>query len=331
MKKRIISLMALTLALALLLSGCGLGKAQAWQASYDLGNRYLSQGNYEAAILAFTAAIEIDPRRVEAYVSRAGAYTAVGDYSAARADYEQAAALAPENEAVQAGLAELDALESAAPQSTPTPTAAPTATPEPAPTQESAIGLADPELPLVYDAYYETAESEAYGTLRYRLPYINLTGADAVNQDIRQRYYSSAQTMLGQNSSIGETAPPSSIDYIWVQSGNLLSLLIESNLVMNSGRFFTAYNLDVTTGRQLGNAEFLAALGVDTETFYTGVREVLESEADWSAPEDLEWTLAEDNIRSVQPYLDEAGNLCFTATVYYSIGIGQWQYSYIWR
>lgn len=45
-----------------------------WQEQYDLGIRYLSEGNYEEAIIAFTAAIEIDPKRAEAYVGRGNAY-----------------------------------------------------------------------------------------------------------------------------------------------------------------------------------------------------------------------------------------------------------------
>lgn len=42
-----------------------------WQAQYDLGVRYLSEGNYEEAILAFEAAIEIDPRNADAYLKLA--------------------------------------------------------------------------------------------------------------------------------------------------------------------------------------------------------------------------------------------------------------------
>ena len=42
-----------------------------WQEQYDLGLRFLSEGDYEAAILAFTAAIEIDPMQAEAYIGLA--------------------------------------------------------------------------------------------------------------------------------------------------------------------------------------------------------------------------------------------------------------------
>lgn len=50
-----------------------------WQEQYDLGVHYLSDGNYEEAIIAFTAAIEIDPKREEAYVGLADVYYATGD------------------------------------------------------------------------------------------------------------------------------------------------------------------------------------------------------------------------------------------------------------
>ena len=48
-------------------------EAPDWQAQYDLGVRYLSEGNYEEAILAFEAAIEIDPRNADAYLKLAQA------------------------------------------------------------------------------------------------------------------------------------------------------------------------------------------------------------------------------------------------------------------
>ena len=61
------------LALLVLLSACGespTASAEKWQEQYDLGVRYLEEGNYEEAIIAFSAAIEIDPKRAEAYVGR---------------------------------------------------------------------------------------------------------------------------------------------------------------------------------------------------------------------------------------------------------------------
>lgn len=63
-----------------------------WQEQYDLGVRYLSEGNYEEAILKFSAAIEIDPKQIPAYIGRAEAYVSSGateeNCRKALADYE---------------------------------------------------------------------------------------------------------------------------------------------------------------------------------------------------------------------------------------------------
>ncbi len=51
----------------------------------DLGQKYLSEMNYEEAVVAFNQAIEIDPRSVDAYLGLADAYIGLGDEEAALA------------------------------------------------------------------------------------------------------------------------------------------------------------------------------------------------------------------------------------------------------
>lgn len=63
----------------LLLSACA-KNTPIWQEQYELGVRYLSEGNYEEAIIAFTAIIEIDPKQAPAYVSLADAYLGIEDF-----------------------------------------------------------------------------------------------------------------------------------------------------------------------------------------------------------------------------------------------------------
>ena len=77
----------LRILLVLSLVACG-GKG-AWQEQYDLGMRYLNEGNYEEAVIAFTAAIEIDAKRPEAYLGAAEAYIAADDIDAAIAILEK--------------------------------------------------------------------------------------------------------------------------------------------------------------------------------------------------------------------------------------------------
>lgn len=70
----------LTFIMLLCISSCGKQELTTWQEQYDLGVRYLSEGNYEEAIIAFTAAIEIDPKQVDCYLKCADAYIGLEDY-----------------------------------------------------------------------------------------------------------------------------------------------------------------------------------------------------------------------------------------------------------
>lgn len=83
----------LALIITMTLTSCA-STEERWQEQYDLGIRYLAEGNYEEAIIAFTAAIEIDPNQALAYVGRGDAYIGFGEteenLAVAQADYEQA-------------------------------------------------------------------------------------------------------------------------------------------------------------------------------------------------------------------------------------------------
>lgn len=62
----------------LFLCACG-GVSVKWQEQYDLGMKYLLEEDYEEAVLAFTAAIEIEPRLPEAYIGRGDAYVGLSN------------------------------------------------------------------------------------------------------------------------------------------------------------------------------------------------------------------------------------------------------------
>ena len=67
----------LVLTVLFLLTGCQ--KKMTAQDYFDLGEKYLTEANYEEAIVAFTKAIELEPREIGAYEKLAGAYTAQGN------------------------------------------------------------------------------------------------------------------------------------------------------------------------------------------------------------------------------------------------------------
>ena len=103
--KRIIGI---CLMVCLLLCACGQDATAAWQEQYDLGVKYLSDGNYEEAIIAFTAAIDIDPKRPEAYSGLADAYLGLRDRDSALAAL-QAGIDATGEESLEDRLEELEA------------------------------------------------------------------------------------------------------------------------------------------------------------------------------------------------------------------------------
>ena len=65
----------IALILILALTACG----SEWQEHYDLGMKYLTDGNYEEAIIEFEVAIEIDESKADAYIGLAEVYIEQGD------------------------------------------------------------------------------------------------------------------------------------------------------------------------------------------------------------------------------------------------------------
>ncbi len=65
------------------LSGSPVSKAQSFDELLDLGEKYLTEQNYEEALLCFTKAIEIDPNNIGAYLGGARAYIGMGDHDGA--------------------------------------------------------------------------------------------------------------------------------------------------------------------------------------------------------------------------------------------------------
>ena len=62
--------------MTLLMTSCG---QDIWEAHYEAGTAYLNENNCEEAIAEFTAAIEADAERPEAYIKRADANVLIFD------------------------------------------------------------------------------------------------------------------------------------------------------------------------------------------------------------------------------------------------------------
>lgn len=90
------------------LVACGAAK---WQEHYDLGMKYLREGNYQEAILSFNKAIEIDDKQAVVYIGRGNAYIGLGEaeenLTKALADYEIAVSLDESNPEAYLGIADV--------------------------------------------------------------------------------------------------------------------------------------------------------------------------------------------------------------------------------
>jgi tetratricopeptide (TPR) repeat protein len=81
-------LQVIFLGLLLLLAACG-QKALTYEEQINLGQRFLEDGDYEQAIVAFTAAIKIEPKLPPAYVGLADAHKGLGQPEEAVATIRQ--------------------------------------------------------------------------------------------------------------------------------------------------------------------------------------------------------------------------------------------------
>lgn len=75
-----VAVVVLAIILVMVFSG---GSSDSLQKQLDLGNKYMQEMDYEQAVAAYLAAIEIDERCVEAYIGAAEAYMAMGDEESA--------------------------------------------------------------------------------------------------------------------------------------------------------------------------------------------------------------------------------------------------------
>lgn len=77
------------------------------QAQLDLGKRYVSELDYENAVIAYEEALKIDPYCLEAYLGLSDAYMALGQQDKAIEIMEQAKKMLPDSVEVYASLAQM--------------------------------------------------------------------------------------------------------------------------------------------------------------------------------------------------------------------------------
>ena len=280
--KRITALL-LTVLLLLSLAACG-GK-NTWQEQYDLGMRYLNEGNYQEAIIAFETAIKIDPKRPEAYLGAAEAYMGLGDTDSARKILEKGYAATND-----------DTLKP--------------------------LSYEAPQIEELYSEDFDYTDSMGNsGHYTYRVPQIaaDTQGAADINRAIEETYGPIVREVL-ESVSGGFSVIWTSIRWETYQYDNILSLVVFYSFDIG-GDHYNVYLYDIASGQQLTTADLLSALNVDDTAFLNALRQAaaerfdgqynnLPANAEEFLAERREWTLSDENIKmDVPAYADASGTL----------------------
>ena len=276
---------ALLLAVLLLLSLAACGGKNIWQEQYDLGMRYLNEGNYQEAIIAFEAAIKIDPKRPEAYLGAAEAYVGLGDTDSARKILEKGYAATND-----------DTLKP--------------------------LSYEAPQIEELYSEDFDYTDSMGNsGHYTYRVPQIaaDTQGAADINRAIEETYGPIVREVL-ESVSGGFSVIWTSISWETYQYNNILSLVVFYSFDIG-GDHYNVYLYDIASGQQLTTADLLSALNVDDTAFLNALRQAAAERFDGQynpipanseefLAERREWTLSDENIRmDVPAYADASGTL----------------------
>ena len=276
---------ALLLAVLLLLSLAACGGKNTWQEQYDLGMRYLNEGNYQEAIIAFEAAIKIDPKRPEAYLGAAEAYVGLGDTDSARKILEKGYAATND-----------DTLKP--------------------------LSYEAPQIEELYSEDFDYTDSMGNsGHYTYRVPQIaaDTQGAADINRAIEETYGPIVREVL-ESVSGGFSVIWTSISWETYQYDNILSLVVFYSFDIG-GDHYNVYLYDIASGQQLTTADLLSALNVDDTAFLNALRQAaaerfdgqynnLPANAEEFLAERREWTLSDENIKmDVPAYADASGTL----------------------
>lgn len=325
------------LSIILALSSCS-QSATTWQGQYDLGMRYFSEGNYEEAIIAFTAAIEIDPKRADAYLQLAEVYIRMEDTEKAIQVINQGIENCGECDDFIQLLNQIqssDLLQNAAGGND---TQYSDATETPTGGQEQFDPPTIDFEHLVTDAYRGTISDTDHNSYEYAVPKIVLAGHDIsqINSEIWDSVY---VNVVGEQ--LEAVQQESSFycygtAYDWAVNKNILSLWVSARYGPTTDYY--VYNVDVLTGKKLSNNALLKAYGITAGNYNELVRQALYSYnyddfTIWISNDMLDqeetigainWALSEsisdENVERALPFLNHDLDLCIAGLVFQIAG-----------
>ena len=295
-------LLPFLLIIAIGLGACSQNQEAQWQEQYDLGIRYLSEGNYEEAIIAFTTAIEIDPKMSETYLALGNLYIELGDYEAAAKILEQGVSNTNDT-SLQDLLDDVKKLVS--------------------------IDFDN----LVSDAFSYTDAGES-SSFEYHIPKINID--DAAIAQLNQEIYAGLEYDHIASDIAAYGFADHSASYQWSVNGSILSLVTKTDDTMAAWTEYSVYNISILDGTEITDEELVSSVGLSMDDYYIKVEQALGSKywEGWDRANEqfqnnsfcemfnaqLENTISQENLRKALPYLNSEGQLCIIAPIYSMAG-----------
>ena len=295
-------LLPFLLIIAIGLGACSQNQEAQWQEQYDLGIRYLSEGNYEEAIIAFTTAIEIDPKMSETYLALGNLSIELGDYEAAAKILEQGVSNTNDT-SLQELLDDVKKLVS--------------------------IDFDN----LVSDAFSYTDAGES-SSFEYHIPKINID--DAAIAQLNQEIYAGLEYDHIASDIAAYGFADHSASYQWSVNGSILSLVTKTDDTMAAWTEYSVYNISILDGTEITDEELVSSVGLSMDDYYIKVEQALGSKywEGWDRANEqfqnnsfcemfnaqLENTISQENLRKALPYLNSEGQLCIIAPIYSMAG-----------
>lgn len=295
-------LLPFLLIIAIGLGACSQNQEAQWQEQYDLGIRYLSEGNYEEAIIAFTTAIAIEPKMSETYLALGNLYIELGDYEAAAKTLEQGVSNTNDT-SLQELLDDVKKLVS--------------------------IDFDN----LVSDAFSYTDAGES-SSFEYHIPKINID--DAAIAQLNQEIYAGLEYDHIASDIAAYGFADHSASYQWSVNGSILSLVTKTDDTMAAWTEYSVYNISILDGTEITDEELVSSVGLSMDDYYIKVEQALGSKywEGWDRANEqfqnnsfcemfnaqLENTISQENLRKALPYLNSEGQLCIIAPIYSMAG-----------
>lgn len=277
---------------------------KSYTATLEQAQRYMTELNYEEAETLYLEAIDIDPKKADAYVALAKMYLECDNPEKALNIILSAKDAVSEEE-----IPVIEAQEEAIQNET-----------------VSDISVSD-----AYTDYRVITSTTPSTEVCYHIPRLDLSNhkADAVNQEIYDELYALLDERVYQELEVMPDAEPSlnRMIYIWGQNKDLVSINVFTSPYYHFPEFYI-YNISLTTGQRLSDEAFLKELDLSLEDFQAKAKEIVatywqsqEITTNEYLTEELiqsvtDKTLAKENLAQAKPYLNQQGELCFAIKVY---------------